>query len=132
MKQTITKFTDNKSGKKDWSKNGKSGTFTWYSCGAQFKEQGDKWFNGFIKDFELKAFGVQYPSEMIGKEVDVNLTQEEYQGQMKDKFELVVPKKDRGGFTDEDRKMLREIHQELVSKKQDVGVEELGDEDVPF
>ena len=51
----IAKCTDNKSGQTE----GKFGTFTWYACGVQFAEHGEKWFNGFIKDYELKKLGVR-------------------------------------------------------------------------
>ena len=133
MQLTITKFHDSKNGTKKWEKDGKSGEYTWYSCGAQFAEHGDKWFNGFIKDFELKRFGVQYPKEMIGKKVEVNLTQEEYNGKMQDKFEIIVPKGEKGGgFTEQDRQMLREIHQFISAKKEVVADEGLKPEDTPF
>lgn len=113
MQLTITKFHDSKSGQKD----GKFGQFTWYSCGAQFAEHGDKWFNGFIKDYELRKFGVQYPKEMIGKKVEVELSQEEYNGKMQDKFLLTIPKGEKGGtFTDEDRKKLDTIYSYVIAQ----------------
>ena len=96
MQLTITVLKDSKSGQKE----GKFGKFTWYSCGAQFEEYGDKWFNGFIKDYELKKFGVQYPKEMTGKKVEVNLSQEEYNGKMQDKFAIVVPKAEQASHFD--------------------------------
>lgn len=117
MQLTITVLKDNKSGKKDWAKNGKSGTYTWFACGAQFAEHGDKWFNGFVNDFDLKAFGVQYPSEMKGKTVEVELSQEEYQGKTQDKFKIIAPKKNNagGGLSDQDRETLIRLEKKIDS-----------------
>lgn len=146
MVLTVTKFTDTKSGTKTWEKNGKTGEYTWYSCGAQFAEHGDKWFNGFVKDFELKNLGVAFPKDLVGKKLEVNLTQEEYNGQMKDKFEIIVPKVQKGGgFTDEDRAKLNAIYAHLlgqtaakqaapkvVSTTPEYPADELSPEDIPF
>lgn len=128
MQLTITSFKDNKSGQKE----GKFGSFTWYSCGAQFAEHGDKWFNGFIKDYELKKFGVQYPSEMKGKTVEVTLSQEEYNGKMQDKFQIEVPKLAKGSPNVSEMAIKMHIDQKFAALQEDLRkiAEHLGMEQV--
>lgn len=83
----VTLVKEHGSGQKE----GKFGTFTWYRLGIQF-DGVDKWYNGFIKDYELKKLGIQYPSELKDKDFEIKTFQEEYNGQMQDKFEFIIPK----------------------------------------